>query len=205
MHGVDRNEVLSPDWEPLQRLRADHPLHPAVDEVAAGSFRRRSPPEIVGSGYVVKSLEAALWAFHNVDNFREAVLKAVNLGTTRTRQVPSVGSWPAPIGASPGFPQNGSVGWFDAKSSKGRSWLYEPLVVDGQRRQDEDRKGKAMTSQIAREQIQQKIDSSRWTKCPSRIPDGPKVHVEASILKHFGTVDKATALEDLATAVFNAI
>ena len=80
MHGVDRDEVLSPDWEPLQRLRADHPLHPAVDEVVGGSFRRRSPPEIVGSGYVVKSLEAALWAFHNAEDFCEAVLKAVNLG-----------------------------------------------------------------------------------------------------------------------------
>jgi ADP-ribosyl-[dinitrogen reductase] hydrolase len=80
MHGVDRDEVLSPDWEPLQQLRADHRLHPAVDEVVAGSFRRRSPPEIVGSGYVVKSLEAALWAFHSAEHFREAVLKAVNLG-----------------------------------------------------------------------------------------------------------------------------
>jgi ADP-ribosylglycohydrolase len=80
MHGVDRDEVLSPDWGPLRRLRVDHPLHPAVDEVAAGSFRRRSPPAIMGSGYVVKSLEAALWAFHNADNFRGAVLRAVNLG-----------------------------------------------------------------------------------------------------------------------------
>jgi ADP-ribosyl-[dinitrogen reductase] hydrolase len=80
MHGVDRDTLLSAKWEPLQRLRAAHPLHPAVDEVAAGSFRHRSPPEIVGSGYVVKSLEAALWAFHRADNFREAVLKAVNLG-----------------------------------------------------------------------------------------------------------------------------
>jgi ADP-ribosyl-[dinitrogen reductase] hydrolase len=64
----------------LQRLRADHHLHPAVDEVGAGSFRRRSPPEIVGSGSVVKSFEAALGAFHRAENFREAVLKAVNLG-----------------------------------------------------------------------------------------------------------------------------
>ena len=80
MHGIDRKAVLSPHWEPLQRLRAHHPLHPAVDEVAAGSFRFRSPPRIVGSGYVVRSLEAALWAFHGADNFREAVLNAVNLG-----------------------------------------------------------------------------------------------------------------------------
>jgi len=62
----------------LNRLLA--PLHPEVDEVAIGSFRKLQPPEIRGSGYVVKSLEAALWAFHDAANFREAVLKAVNLG-----------------------------------------------------------------------------------------------------------------------------
>jgi ADP-ribosyl-[dinitrogen reductase] hydrolase len=80
MHGIAREEVLDPQWEPLGRLRSDRPLHPAVDEVAAGSFRHRSPPAIRGSGYVVKSLEAALWAFHRAADFREAVLNAVNLG-----------------------------------------------------------------------------------------------------------------------------
>ena len=53
---------------------------PKSTAVAAGSFRRKQPPEIVGSGYVVKSLEAALWAFHDAKDFREAVLRAVNLG-----------------------------------------------------------------------------------------------------------------------------
>ena len=33
-----------------------------------------------GSGWVVKSLEAALWAFDNSNSFEETVLKAVNLG-----------------------------------------------------------------------------------------------------------------------------
>jgi len=80
LRGVDRDEALSPDWEPLVRLRAIAPLHPGVDAVAAGSFRRRQPPDIVGSGYVVQSLEAALWAFHDARDFGEAVLKAVNLG-----------------------------------------------------------------------------------------------------------------------------
>jgi ADP-ribosyl-[dinitrogen reductase] hydrolase len=80
MHGVDREEVLDPDWEPLQRQQSAQSLHPAIEEVAARSFRHRSPPVIAGSGYVVRSLEAALWAFHNAADFREAVLKAVNLG-----------------------------------------------------------------------------------------------------------------------------
>jgi ADP-ribosyl-[dinitrogen reductase] hydrolase len=54
-----------------------HRLHPEIEEVAHGSYQRRSP---IGSGYVVRSLEAALWAFHDAVNFREAVLRAVNLG-----------------------------------------------------------------------------------------------------------------------------
>jgi ADP-ribosylglycohydrolase len=80
LHGLDRDEVLRPNWEPLSALRASKLLHPAIDEVAMGSFREREPPHIVGSGYVVRSLEAALWAFHDADDFREAVLRAVNLG-----------------------------------------------------------------------------------------------------------------------------
>lgn len=36
--------------------------------------------EIVGSGYSVASLEAALWCFHHTDTFEAAVLAATNLG-----------------------------------------------------------------------------------------------------------------------------
>lgn len=80
LHGQPRDEVLDPAWPTLQRLVEIHPLHPEVLEVAQGSFRRRVPPQIQGSGYVVRSLEAALWAFHDASGFEEAVLRAVNLG-----------------------------------------------------------------------------------------------------------------------------
>ena len=40
----------------------------------------RAPADREGSGYVVRSLEAALWAFHNSGSFREGALLAVNLG-----------------------------------------------------------------------------------------------------------------------------
>jgi len=80
IHGIDREEVLAPNWGPLRQLKELHALHPEVAEVAAGSFREKKPPGIVGSGYVVKSLEAALWAFHDAEDFRQAVLRAVNLG-----------------------------------------------------------------------------------------------------------------------------
>ena len=80
IRGLDSKEVLSPDWEPLRQLRVHETLHPEVGDVAGGSFRESQPPKIQGNGYVVKSLEAALWAFHDAADFREAILKAVNLG-----------------------------------------------------------------------------------------------------------------------------
>jgi ADP-ribosyl-[dinitrogen reductase] hydrolase len=48
--------------------------------VAKGSYKDRQPPEIKGSGYVVRSLEAALWAFFHAQNYREGCLLAANLG-----------------------------------------------------------------------------------------------------------------------------
>lgn len=80
LHGLPREQVLHPEWPLLHRLQEIHPLDPEVAEVAYGSFRRKAPPDIRGSGYVVRSLEAALWAFHDAADFREAVLRAVNLG-----------------------------------------------------------------------------------------------------------------------------
>lgn len=80
IQGEDRDEVLSSEWQPLKQLNDLKPLHPLIQEIAQGSFRQKQPPAIQGSGWVVKSLEASLWAFHDADNFEEAVLKAVNLG-----------------------------------------------------------------------------------------------------------------------------
>ena len=79
-HGYTKTELLLPRFTPLPDYWAKHPLCAALAEVTDGSFKRKQPPEIVGSGYVVKSLESALWAFHNSTSFREGVLLAVNLG-----------------------------------------------------------------------------------------------------------------------------
>lgn len=80
INGKERDEVLDPNWQPIVELQKAEPFHSAIAEIASGSFRTKQPPEIQGSGYVVKSLEAALWAFHDASDFEEAVLKAVNLG-----------------------------------------------------------------------------------------------------------------------------
>ncbi|RJG26210.1 ADP-ribosylglycohydrolase family protein [Paenibacillus thiaminolyticus] len=56
------------------------PLMPRIEAVRKGSYRFSEPPDIKGSGYVVKSLEAALWAFAKSSSFEEGALLAVNLG-----------------------------------------------------------------------------------------------------------------------------
>ena len=72
--------MLSAHYSPVPHYWQEYPLAAEIDEIAAGSFKRRNPPEIRGSGYVVKSLEAALWAFYQSVSFREGCLLAVNLG-----------------------------------------------------------------------------------------------------------------------------
>jgi ADP-ribosyl-[dinitrogen reductase] hydrolase len=53
---------------------------PTVQAIAHGDYRNKAEPDIRGSGYVIESLEAALWCFWHTDNFEAAVLKAANLG-----------------------------------------------------------------------------------------------------------------------------
>lgn len=55
-------------------------LAPKIAAIAEGSYREKSRDEIRGNGYVVNSLEAALWAFWRTDSYKQAVLDAVNLG-----------------------------------------------------------------------------------------------------------------------------
>jgi ADP-ribosylglycohydrolase len=55
-------------------------LDPQIEDVAHGSFKRKAPPEIRGSGFVVHTLEAALWALWSTDDFRAGCLAVVNLG-----------------------------------------------------------------------------------------------------------------------------
>lgn len=70
--GCDKAEVLDlADIEVAsQRLR----------DIAAGGYRSANRDQVHGTGYVVDSLEAALWCFHQHDTFAGAVLEAANLG-----------------------------------------------------------------------------------------------------------------------------
>ena len=80
IHGLRPRRSAGPDWQPLAAAegiprpssRGGRGRRGELSTEGAARDRRR--------GYVVKSLEAALWAFHDAKDFREAVLRAVNLG-----------------------------------------------------------------------------------------------------------------------------
>ena len=80
LQGLDKQTLLSPNYCPVEPLWGNKPLAEEIALVAGGSFKDREPPHIKGTGYVVNALEAALWAFHRSDGFREGALLAVNLG-----------------------------------------------------------------------------------------------------------------------------
>ena len=79
-NGAGKVELLSTRYCPVPGYWKERPLAPEIDSIAFGSFKRKEPPEIKGSGYVVRSLEAALWAFYRSCSFEEGCLLAANLG-----------------------------------------------------------------------------------------------------------------------------
>lgn len=71
-NGVPKRNALRPPFSPKWA--------PRIREVAAGFWEGKPRDQISSSGYVVHTLEAALWAVDRTNDFREAVLLAANLG-----------------------------------------------------------------------------------------------------------------------------
>lgn len=56
------------------------PTTAKVNAIASGLYLAKSYEQLTGSGYVIESLESALWCFHKADSFGEAILLAANIG-----------------------------------------------------------------------------------------------------------------------------
>jgi ADP-ribosylglycohydrolase len=75
-----KEEILSPFPSSIEGYWNKSPLDSKLTDVINGSFKRLNPPDIKGSRYVLKTLEAALWAFYSSNTFEEGCSMAVNLG-----------------------------------------------------------------------------------------------------------------------------
>jgi ADP-ribosyl-[dinitrogen reductase] hydrolase len=80
LRGASKEELLGDRYSPERNYWRKNPLVDEIDAIAGGSYKWRGPPAIAGTGYVVKALEAALWAFYRTDSFEQGALLAVNLG-----------------------------------------------------------------------------------------------------------------------------
>lgn len=109
VNGVNKEELLSEYYSPTHSYWMQHPLTPEIDEIARGSFKHLQPPEIKGSGYVAKSLEASLWAFYHSNSFREGCIMAVNLGDDADTTGAVYGQLAGAYCGENGIPQN----WLD--------------------------------------------------------------------------------------------
>ena len=71
MLSKDKSAVIATAYQPEQEN---------IKLLHSGAFLRKSYAELTGSGYVVESLEAALWCFYHGADFRESILLAANIG-----------------------------------------------------------------------------------------------------------------------------
>jgi ADP-ribosyl-[dinitrogen reductase] hydrolase len=72
LRGAGKEEILA--------RHGCQPAEPRVISLAERAYDGKAEAAIRGSGYVVESLEAALWCFARSDSYEGAVLRAVNLG-----------------------------------------------------------------------------------------------------------------------------
>ncbi len=81
LNGSKKHELFSDEaTQQMNRFFKNEPLHQEVAKIAHGSYVGKKRHEIKSSGYAVHTLEAALWAFHYGDTFKDTMLTAVNLG-----------------------------------------------------------------------------------------------------------------------------
>lgn len=79
LNGESKEKMLDGLYSPEPDYWDLHPLTPSVKKIALGSYKNKARGEISSSGYVIDTLEAALWAFYRNDDFRSGALEAVNL------------------------------------------------------------------------------------------------------------------------------
>ena len=111
------------DHKPHGVLVSDDILH-----IAKGSYRNKLDSKIKGSGYVVESLEAALWCFWKTNSFKEAILKAVNLGDDADTTAAVCGQVAGAFYGESGMPKE----WLDKLVMRGEIGIMAEKLIMGE-------------------------------------------------------------------------
>jgi ADP-ribosyl-[dinitrogen reductase] hydrolase len=78
---------------------------PLIQAIVSGNYRQKTVAEIRGTGYVVDSLEAALYCFAQTDSYEAAVLAAANLGDDADTTAAICGQIAGAYYGLPGIPE----------------------------------------------------------------------------------------------------
>jgi ADP-ribosyl-[dinitrogen reductase] hydrolase len=89
--------------------------HDDVAAIALGSYRVKKRHEIRSTGFVLATLEAALWAIWNSDSFEEALIKAINLAGDADTVGAVTGQLAGAIYGTSNIPS----GWLDVLACRG--------------------------------------------------------------------------------------
>lgn len=79
LRGESKERLLEALYSPEPGYWTSFPLAEKIEAIARGSYKNKTRSQIKSSGYVVDTLEAALWAFYRSEDFRTGLLEAVNL------------------------------------------------------------------------------------------------------------------------------
>lgn len=72
--------IMGVDKEDIFKQTIYSPITPKIKLISDGSFIEKSDVDINPSGYVVHSLETALWGFYHTSSYKDAILTTVNFG-----------------------------------------------------------------------------------------------------------------------------
>ena len=102
---------------------------PEIARIMTGSWRGRARDTIRSSGYVVHTLEAALWSVARTADFRSAVLLAANLADDADTVAAVTGQLAGALYGLSGIPDDWleRVAWKDRLLDTGRRLLTTPL------------------------------------------------------------------------------
>ncbi|MCL4266527.1 MAG: ADP-ribosylglycohydrolase family protein [Anaerolineae bacterium] len=112
--------------ENILRQTLYQPTLPKIQAIANGDYIHKTTADIRGSGYVVDSLEAALFCFVQTDSFDTVVLMAANLGDDADTTAAVCGQLAGAYYGQSGIP----AGWLDKLAMRSEIEMLALQLLD---------------------------------------------------------------------------
>ena len=133
--GLPRGQVLRPrSW----------PADNDIAAIAGGSWAAKARSDIHSSGFVIHTLEAALWSVARAQDFRDAVLTAANLGDDADTVAAVTGQLAGALWGATAIPAE----WIERLAWSERMMMVGAALYEGRPEPDEPSEGSTPTTNI---------------------------------------------------------